>query len=338
MRTLPLMALGLRSPDLLGQVTSIARARDGAAARAEPVANRGPLRVQLVPFDSAIRADECCSALLAIHAAAISRNLECVLSSVDPEGPHQFRVALRRLRVVLRTFRPILRASAAEPLVASARRMAAIVSELRDADVLIDDILAPGAAKQRMPGVAAALTDWRQEVRGRVRARLISSDASAFVAGLSQAAKTFAWRRKSEQARERLARDLVAAFVEKCGRRVASAAVVLPQLSHEETHDVRKEVKSLRYAVELADAMALNPDRDLAHTLKRAQDALGFVNDVATLERFAAPLVNEQKSLVQLRDQLIAEQAQAVDENIARAASRLQGIQTRTRACAWMSA
>jgi triphosphatase len=329
------MALGLRSPDLQGQVASITRARAGASPCVEPVADTGPLRVQLVRFDSAIRADECCSALLAIHAAAVSRNLDCVLTSVDPEGPHQFRVALRRLRVVLRTFRPILRASSAEPLVASARRMAAIAGELRDTDVLIDDILAPGAASQRMPGVAAALNDWRLEVRGRVRARLLSSDARAFATALSDAAQTFGWRRKGERSRERLARDLVAAFVEKCGRRVASAAMALPQLSHEETHDVRKEVKSLRYAVELADAMALNPDRDLAHTLKRAQDALGFVNDIATLERFAAPLVKEQTSLVQLRDQLIAEHAQAVDEHVARASSRLRGIEARTRAHEW---
>jgi triphosphatase len=329
------MALGLRSSDLQGQVASITRARAGAPPCVGHLADRGPSRVQLIQFQGAVRADECCSALLAIHAAAISRNLECVLSSVDPEGPHQFRVALRRLRVVFRTFRPILRASSAESLVASARRMAAIVGELRDADVLIDDILAPGAASQRMPAVAAALNDWRQEVRGRVRARLLSCGAPAFTAALNHAAQTLEWRRRKERTGERLARELVAAFVEKCGQRVAGAAAALPYLSPEETHDVRKEVKSLRYAVDLADALSLNPDRDLAHTLKRAQDALGFVNDVATLERFAAPLLTEQKNLAQLRDQLIVERVDAVQENIVRASARLQGIVARTHAREW---
>lgn len=327
--------MGLRDSDPLGRVALIARGR----VVGPPDADRrphddGPLRVQLVRFSSASLADDCCGALLAIHAAAIQRNLDCVLTSVDPEGPHQFRVALRRLRVVLRTFRPILRTSVAEPLVASARRIAAIVSELRDADVLIDEILAPAALAERRLATVAALTDWRHEVRGRVRARLINAGAPAFVARLNGTAQSFAWRKRNQK-KTRYARDLIAEFVERSGARVALAVAQLPNLTHEQVHDVRKEVKSLRYAVELADALSLNPDRDLAGSLKRAQDALGFVNDIATLEAFAAPLGCEQAALESLRRDLIATHAQAVEESIARAAARLQGIEARTRTSDW---
>jgi CHAD domain-containing protein len=284
-----------------------------------------------------LRADDCCSALLALHAAAITRNLDCVLLSVDPEGPHQLRTALRRFRVVLRTLRPIMRAARTEPLTFSARRIGSIVGELRDADVLIDEMLGPAAARHGFADVTVALNDWRHEVRGRVRARLLSAEAPAFAAGLGEIAGSFDWR-KRKRAHAHSAREIVAKFVERCGRRVAHAVEKLPKLPHEQVHDVRKEVKTLRYTIELADALSINADADLAPCLKRAQDALGFVNDIATLEGFDTPLVNNCARISELRQLLIAEQAQAVTDNIARAATRLRGIEDRCKSREWMRA
>src|SRR5688572_16469316 len=76
----------------------------------------GPAPVGAVQLPATVSAADHCSVLLAFHAAAVSRNLDCVFASVDPEGPHQLRIALRRLRVVLRAFEPVMRRSAVTEL------------------------------------------------------------------------------------------------------------------------------------------------------------------------------------------------------------------------------
>lgn len=288
---------------------------------------QGPVRAQLVPLPANVRASDCCSVMIALQAAAIARNLDCVLTSVDAEGPHQFRVALRRLRVVLRTFRPIMRETGNELLVDAARRMAAIVSDLRDADVFIDELIGPAASDPGETHLMQALNGWRQELRGRVRARLLAAGAPAFASGLVSMAGTFAWRRRSERARGCSARDLISGAIARRWRRVGEAAARLPQVGFEEVHEFRKHVKALRYAVELADAVSLNSDPKLARSLKRIQDGLGYANDMASLHRFSPPLLREKDALVRLRDRVVRDHADDVAASVACAAARLRELE-----------
>ncbi len=309
--------------------------RDGERAIALPVECpqarddqlSGPLCLQLMRIPADVQASHFYSVMLAVHAKAITRNLECVLISLDPEGPHQLRVSLRRLRVVLRAFGAVMRATTVERLTDGARRIGSIVSELRDADVLIDELIGPAAAGNEGARLMKGLGSWRQEVRGRVRARLVGAESQAFAANLAGLAGTFAWRKK--RGREYLASELIAPFVERCALRVAEAVAGLSQLPREKVHDVRKDVKALRYAVDLADALSLNRDADLPRRLKQAQDALGYVNDMWLLEGFSPPLVSENASLAALRDRLVADRARVVASNLSGAATRLHDIQER---------
>jgi CHAD domain-containing protein len=323
---------GQNGASLRGEVSRVIGERERALAL--PIERRlvsddppahGPVRLELVQLPPNMRASHCCSVMLAIHAAAIAQNVECVLTSIDAEGPHQLRVSLRRLRVVLRTFRPVMREAVVERLIASARKFGAIVSDLRDADVVIDELIGPAAGR----GGASMMSElgcWRQEVRGRVRARLLAAGAPAFASDLAAMAGTFSWRKRNRWVKWRPATDLIADSVERCRERVAGTVARVTRLSHEEIHDLRKDVKALRYTVELANATSLNCDAKLAHTLKRVQGALGYVNDVALLERFSPPLVSEKEALARLRNRLVLDHADAVEANLASAAARLRDL------------
>jgi CHAD domain-containing protein len=265
------------------------------------------------------------SALLTLHAAAVARNLDCALTSLDSEGPHQLRVALRRLRVALRVFRPIMREAKLRDLLAAARRIGAIVGDLRDADVLIDEIMRPAARTERDARVIGALNDWRHEVRGRVRARLLAIDAPAFAANLMRMPQTFAWRKRGEAIERRLAADLVAAFLTRCRQRVSLAASDMTDLPVGQIHDLRKEVKALRYAAEFAECLSLCEGK-LARALKLVQDDLGYVHDVAALERLAPPLVRENEGFARLRGQVIAERSESIRVALSSAQSRLAEV------------
>jgi inorganic triphosphatase YgiF len=80
----------------------------------------------------------------------IFHNRTVVLETDIAEGAHQLRVGLTRLRSAHRALKPLLDTPAFARLEDEARAIARAVGELRDADVLIEDIYAPvaGAAPE----------------------------------------------------------------------------------------------------------------------------------------------------------------------------------------------
>lgn len=271
-----------------------------------------PLRMHLVRLPAGTTPDHALSTVMALHAAVISHNLNCVLTSLDPEGPHQLRVALRRMRVLLRIFRPVMKKSANAELAATARELGAIVGELRDADVLIDEIIAPSA---RGP-LVTALNAWRQEVRGRVRARLSAAAAHTFAERLATDAARGDWAKKSALTLDTLIRAALEDFRAVALHRGAH----LPQLSNDELHRLRKDVKALRYGTELAVAAGFATSESV-RPLKRMQDLLGYANDMASLANFDPPIFAGRADLQQLRERLIAERAERVSASAEDAAA-----------------
>jgi triphosphatase len=288
-------------------------ARDSAA----------PVRVRLVQLPPNTLGAHACSVTLAVHAAAIAHNLGCVLASIDPEGPHQLRVALRRMRVALRIFEPVMRRKANTRLADAARELGAIVGELRDADVMLDEIIAPAASDRT--DLVAALNAWRQEVRGRVRAKLLAIGAPAFVAELTRDAGTPAWLKQNRQSAGISADAIVARALEAFREKAATQALRLPHMHHQDLHRLRKDVKALRYGAELAvTSNALDPD--IVRRLKRMQDALGYANDMAALEQFDPPLLGQREALQQLRAQLHVARTGIVADAIANAAAEWRDL------------
>ena len=70
-------------------------------------------------------------------------NREAVLQNDDPNGAHQLRIGLRRLRSALRALRPLADRSSLRAFECCAQDVGRCVGTLRDADVLISGIHAP---------------------------------------------------------------------------------------------------------------------------------------------------------------------------------------------------
>ena len=87
----------------------------------------------------------------------IIHNRTVVLETDVAEGPHQLRVGLTRLRAAHRALKPLLDTPAFHQLEDDARAIARAVGELRDADVLIEDIYAPVAGAVQDKGGFDAL-------------------------------------------------------------------------------------------------------------------------------------------------------------------------------------
>ena len=202
----------------------------------------------------------------------------------DAEALHDFRVALRRLRSVLRAFRPYLDHAVTKKTRARIRDLARTTNSARDAEVLLEWVqsrrkgLTPtqriGArwfeeqlARRRDEGYAAGERAIERDFAGvdrRTRKRLAAAARNPW--GGSESRPTFA------HALSDLVRDHIRALCDRVDhvRDAEDDATV---------HAARIEAKRLRYLLELVtgeiDAAAAGVKR-----LKRLQTVLGDLHDV----------------------------------------------------------
>lgn len=207
----------------------------------------------------------------------------------DPEGIHRMRVAARRLRSALATFRPVLDDGAADLLGEELRWLGSALAAARDAQVqhrrLVD--LAASLADGRVPAAARQRLD--AELQGRcaaagedLAAALGSERYRRLVAGL----RTLAADPPLSGDASRPAYRGLPVFVRHAARRVERRAAAGEAAASAERatrlHEVRKAAKRARYAAEVAAPVVGKPARRVAKGYRRVQDVLGEHQDSAT--------------------------------------------------------
>jgi triphosphatase len=213
-----------------------------------------------------------------------------LLESDHPEGVHQVRVALRRLRSALRLFRSILPADQYEWLVGEVRWLTGQLGPARDWDVFDDEIVGP---------VADALSD---EAAFTVFRRRIGEEreVSRKAARQSMRDDRYArlllqvggWLQDRPWRDQRVTEESVKLFAPVIGlsdsllakrhKAVFKRARKFAKLSVPERHQLRIDVKKLRYACDFfASLYARDRVKAYAARLAKLQDALGYLNDVA---------------------------------------------------------
>jgi len=222
-------------------------------------------------------------ALAASVARFLAHDPWVVLGS-DPEDVHQARVALRRLRSDLRTFRPLLDPDWARALRAETRWLGALLGEVRDAEVMRDGMLAraaplPPADRAALTTVLSGLDDLRDEARSRLLASRREPRFAALVDRLVSAAREPALGPGASLP----ATEALPPLVARPWRRLRRAHKGLgPESSDAELHRLRLLTKRARYAAEAVSPALGRPARRFAKATARLQDVLGDHQD-ATL-------------------------------------------------------
>lgn len=224
----------------------------------------------------------------------IAHNRFVVLHSDHPEGPHQLRIGLRRLRSAFRLFKPALNPHTLTSLDDTARAIAARVGDLRDLDALAQDIVAP--LESCMPDAISIaplqdhLNKMKTEVRRNVLSYLASQDVNDFILDLAAYTEARGWlqpERIDQTAQLAGAiRSLSDDSLQKQWKKVARYGRRIDELTIPERHEMRKALKKMRYGVEFF--ASLYPKSDVKPFLKRMkklQNIFGYLNDVAMAER-----------------------------------------------------
>lgn len=205
----------------------------------------------------------------------------------EPDAVHKMRVATRRLRSALRTFRPLLDRAVTDPLRDELTHLAGALGAARDTEVLRDRLLAAIDAEP----VELVLGPVRQrvldELGGRYRqahAAVVAELDGARYLALLEALDALVQAPPLTARATRPAGPELRRLVRRTWERLAAAheaAVAVPTTAEHDhlLHEVRKAAKQVRYAGEAVAPRLGRRARRFAAAAEQVQEVLGEYQD-----------------------------------------------------------
>lgn len=215
------------------------------------------------------------------------RRTDAMVADGEPEGVHDLRVALRRTRSLLRSFRPLLveeRRAESERLREECRWAGGVLGPVRDAEVMherLAALLEEQPAELVLGGVAARLADRAREDAREGRERITGLRADPRHVRLLDALDDFAAGSPFAEVDEAAVRKRLRKEWRRLRRRARAAEMHPAGSAAAETalHETRKAAKRARYAVETALALLDDEAAGTAGLAEGVQDALGAHRD-----------------------------------------------------------
>ena len=239
--------------------------------------------------------------------AHVAANISPVVRARDMEGLHQLRVGLRRLHVAFSAFGDEFRTPALMDLKARTKAFADAVAPARDLDVFIEELLAPLAERlghdESFKILRARAEEARQSAWAEAVAHIASAEFAVFQDDAAAAAEARSWLGGPNIAIDLKAHLAVRVPVKSAAARIMDEQLMrarkrgrrLKSLEQREFHRSRIALKRLRYAAEFyAPLYKKKKVKRYLDRLKRFQDLLGCINDVAQVRSVLARLVADE--------------------------------------------
>ncbi|MDJ0384684.1 CYTH and CHAD domain-containing protein [Streptomyces sp. G-G2] len=204
-----------------------------------------------------------------------------------PDSVHQMRVATRRLRSALRTYRTVVDRERTDPLRAELRWLAAELGVDRDQEVLLERLQARIGELPRpllVGPVRGRLRTWNTTRRSGSRRRALAAlDDARYLAlldALDALLQDPPLRPAAARPAVRILPKAVLAEHARLSRRIEAAfALTAGEERDVALHEARKAAKRARYAAEAARPALGSPAKRLAKRVKAVQTLLGDHQD-----------------------------------------------------------
>jgi CHAD domain-containing protein len=219
----------------------------------------------------------------------------------DEESIHDARVAVRRLRSDLRTFRPIFEQAWADGLREKLSWLQDGLSAARDADVVIIGLrrrseALPDPDRRRLDEVLAPLREAREAAYDHVRAMLREARYIVLLQALVDAAKRPAFETGADEQACEAIPPIIAGTWKTLRKRVRSRT---RPPSDRELHGIRIAAKRVRYAAEAVTPVVGRAARRFGRAAEEIQTILGDQHDAVTAcERLRALADDPQRAFL----------------------------------------
>lgn len=267
---------------------------------------RGPAKARSPKLSADDTAWSAFAACLGSCSDQLIGNQDVVLLGENPEGVHQARVAVRRARALLTAYRPLLKSARRSKLAKRLGWLQVALGPARDWDVFLTETLDPLSTrnpdqkglknfrKKAQKARAAAYDTARDAIMSRrytrLQLRLLSFALSAHSEAEAVSARAHGGH---------LLDDRLAAVLSLGGDNPRT-------LPEEQQHELRKEIKRLRYAIEFFEPIHGPDAKPMVKAAKKLQDCLGALNDavvarslIAEIAPATSPIDSETESLIQ---------------------------------------
>lgn len=231
-----------------------------------------------------------------------------IMTGDDPEHVHSARVALRRSRSLLRGFAEMLAPAPRDRLATLLADRFRELGPMRDADVHAMALAATPMAAAAVQAAAGQRSALRAVLADPDRQRLPREIDVVF----HETARVIRGAR-----RQRLARAPVTLMASRALHLAWTELLAfgpdLDRLSPVELHDLRKRAKDMRYLSDFFGARFPGKRKGMARSLARLQDALGTLNDLATMrlgqDQVGVPMLPEDAERIEARSRKSARKA-----------------------------
>jgi CHAD domain-containing protein len=212
---------------------------------------------------------------------ALRSNDPIVRATDDADAVHDTRVAVRRLRAVLRTARPMLERAWSDSLRHELDLFGQLLGAVRDLDVLIehltDEAKELGAGNADTEALLAPLRSERDRARGRLRVALDDQRYFLLLDRLEAAAGSLPATRADLTVEQLAGREF---------KKLRALEKHTLRTDDRQLHKLRIQSKRARYAAELAQSSRGAPAARFVKESTKLQDVLGAHQDaVVALDR-----------------------------------------------------
>lgn len=233
-----------------------------------------------------------------------------VLTSDDPEGLHQLRVGIRRLRSLFVLYRPFLSPEMLEPVIDELAWVQERLGPARDWDVFVGETLA--RVRKAMPdedsltSLEQAATKMRAAHAGDSKAFVTDERYTLLLLRLFKALEQGNVLAEGDKAADKVLDKTIPAFaasvLDHHDSKVRKLASRVADLEIDDIHRLRLRVKKMRYAAEFFKSLfPAGKAKRRSKALAALQEALGAVNDAAVCADLLAQLTSASPEDQELR-------------------------------------
>ncbi len=276
---------------------------DSSAAKADPV---------VLSPDTATR-----DAFGVIAASCVKQVIDNkpALLAGDPEGVHQMRIGLRRLRAAISLFSDILQQSEKEAIQNELKWLAQELGPAREFEVFLTRVVAPARRHHtRLMGMRRLSDDLVEQRRSsdeRARNAVRSERFRHLLLNVATWLEIGEWRHPHSDLLRELGDMPIAtsagAQLRRLSKKIRKRGPLLTKLDPHKRHKLRIQAKKLRYATDFFETVfsgkkASKLRRAFLSTLEDVQDCLGDLNDIAVHENLTADIAKSSAPNTQAED------------------------------------
>jgi triphosphatase len=226
---------------------------------------------------------------------------EPAVRAADPDGVHQMRVGVRRLRAAIAVFSELLDCNQTEQIKRDLKWLAGKLAPVRDLDVFlkgkIETLEGSDAPPAGLPELKSELVYRRDVAAESAKVAIATTRYRLLIFNILEWIEDGKWLRQSRAHEHRKIRPFAAHLFERRTKKARRKARRAGEVDAHKRHKLRIAIKKLRYSLYFFESLFSRGEGAKALSrykeyLKDLQDNLGALNDIAVHQKLASKLAS----------------------------------------------